>query len=51
MLQNGAAPAVGGGVGASKGALMLREDQEEGHVSLLVYWRYILSYGLFAFTL
>ena len=46
-------PAQGGAGGAAakgKGALMVREDQEEGHVSLKVYWRYIQSYGVIAFA-
>lgn len=35
----------------SKGKLMIKEDQEEGHVTGKVYWRYIKAYGVTAFIL
>lgn len=38
-----------GGPGG-KGSLMVREDQEVGHVSWTVYLRYIAAYGVIAFT-
>lgn len=37
------------GGNAAKGALMSREDQEEGHVSWQVYIRYVGAYGVLAF--
>lgn len=39
------------GAAPAKGSLMVKEDQEEGHVSMKVYLRYIAAYGTLAFIL